>query len=68
MTVSTSSKAWNSGYLVMAYGTMSEVLTEMAAGAVSQCPLENFEDLKGITSASSSPSFTATWYTRKSLW
>ena len=44
MAVSTSTAAWNGGTLIGAYGTCSEVLTELGAGA-SAGQLENKEFL-----------------------
>lgn len=69
MAVSTATQAWNSGTLVGAFGTCSEVLAEMGAGASSSATLENRDMLMSwgvyYDSTSNSSMAGALWYSTK---
>jgi len=66
MAVSTTTTAWNSGYLVTAYGTEAEVHAEMAAGADGKCPLVSPEFLMAF-GGTTAGNCVACWYYRGTL-
>jgi hypothetical protein len=66
MAVSTSTVAWNSGYLVIASGTPAEVIAEIPAGTSSGCPLLNPDGLRGI--GGTATAMTAIYFTTAKNW
>ena len=67
MAVSTTSTAWNGGYLVSAYGTEAEVHAELAAGGDSKCPLVASEFLMGFGGTTAGGNCVAIWYYKGTL-
>jgi hypothetical protein len=61
MTVSTTSTAWNAGYLVSAAGTIAEVNSEMVTGTASFCKMKSRGHLMGY-GGTAAGSCVALWY------
>jgi hypothetical protein len=61
MTVSTTSTAWNAGYLVSASGTIAEVNSEMVTGTVSFCKLKSRDFFIGY-GGTTAGNCVAIWY------
>jgi hypothetical protein len=61
MTVSTTTTAWNAGYLVSASGTIAEVNSEMVMGTSSFCKLKSPDNLMGYGGTTAS-NCVAIWF------
>ena len=61
MAVSTATYACEFGSLITAEGTLIEVVTELAAGADSKAPLQNWENLITFTDPTIHSQCTAVW-------